>query len=224
MRCIVCGGEIDEETKRCEKCGECWGGGNYSVARTISARRQEDDYTAPGSRAVQPSFFSRLRDGLFSAYCAVDDTLAPAADRVVFAVRSRQKVLNRAERISPRRDRAVVYLSALLLIAVIIIAVVGISAGSKAPTLVGRWSLEGNEADSHVVMEFSSSKEIKMWIGDEGDRHLYRQGTYSVTDDLLSIDYNDGSHVLLRLELGSDNALFRDPATDKAQKYFKHHD
>ena len=228
MRCAVCGGEIDNETKRCKHCGECWGGGNYSVAQSLM-REDEEEYIAPDSRVVKresglTTFLSSCACTVKNAYFALDDALSPAADRIVDIVRSRQPVMSRAsQKENPRRDRAFVYLSVLLIIAVILLSVIGISSSCTAKnTIKGRWSLAGSEEQSRVVMEFSSGSRVKMYIGAEDDRHLYKEGNYVFRDDMLKIDYSDGSELILEVEMTGDTAIFSDPVTGKQQTYLKH--
>lgn len=228
MRCAACGGEIDNETMRCKRCGECWGGGNYSVAQSLM-RDNEDDYIPPESRTLHREsklrdFFCACAETLKTAYFAIDDALSPPADRLIEFFRSRQPVMNRAsERESPRRDRAIVYVSVLLIIAILLLSVFGISSSCAARSSIkGRWSLAGSEEQSRVVMEFSSGNRVKMYIGAENDRHLYKEGSYVFKDDVLKIDYSDGDGMILEVEISGDTAVFRNPATGRQQTYLKH--
>ncbi len=202
MRCAICGGEIDKSTKKCTLCGECWGGGNRSIAQQVSYNT-EIEYRPPSLTLIEKAV-------LFIK------NIASAADKALVAFGHKITGLF-GKKSSDKLSRIIsccIVLAAALLIAVIPAAACSSCASDE---LEGQWISE--DSAGAVTIEFSSDNKISMYILSGGEEKLYRQGDYILNDKLIEIRYSDGESITMSYDLDGNTATFTLLSNGQSQTY-----
>lgn len=203
MRCAICGGEIDSETKRCTGCGECWGGGNRGVAQEAS--RETDLYYR---EIAPPSFTERCISAVGNALRSADRFASESVGKAASAV---------GLKTDSRQNRFIAYGTVLLIIALAVVLPIVFVSSCAEQGIEGTWVNAGSAGN--VSMEFSSDGEVTMYVLSGDTQKVYRSGAYSVEGSLLKINYNDGESVTLTYRIEKDTAVFTLLSTGESQTY-----
>lgn len=202
MRCALCGGEIDSKTKQCVKCGECWGGGNRSVAQEVS-RDIEEPYNPPA-----PTFTERCASSVKKVISSVDKLLVVCAGKAASIFKKKTTV---------HQNRTLAYSFLLAVLAVIIIIPTVCCTACSESGLYGKWVAV--DSSGSVSMEFSKDGTVTMYVLSGEEEKVYRSGTYSIDGDLLNIRYDDGESITLTYSVNKETVVFTLLSTGQSQTY-----
>lgn len=202
MRCALCGGEIDAQTKQCVKCGECWGGGNRGVAQEVSKDLYEP-YIPP-----EPSFTEKCISAVKAALAPADKILASSAGKAAELLKIKT---------TARQNKTIAYSFILAVLAVIILVPTICCTACSESGLHGRWTAA--DSSGSVQMEFTKDGEVIMYILSGEVEKPYRSGTYTVDGNMLEIHYDDGESITLTYSVSKDTAVFTLLSTGESQTY-----
>lgn len=205
MRCAICGGEIDSKTRKCLKCGECWGGGNRGVAQDIS---RIDD--SPKNEPAPSSFFDPYIDRVKTALSTADTAVTGCVGKLA-------TLFNR--KTTERQNRLLAYGTIIAILAVLIIVPLVCCNACTVDGLCGRWSAA--DSNGSLTVEFTDSGEINMYVLSGDEEKLYRSGTYSLDGEFLNIHYDDGEFITMTCSVNRDAAVFTLLATGQEQVYIR---
>ncbi len=203
MRCALCGGEIDSISKKCLKCGECWGGGNRGVAS--EALR---DIPPEQLQSFAPSFTDKIRDSVCKLFRSFDNVLISFTEKAANALKIKT---------THKQNRSIAYaLLIFLLTAALIIPFIFTSACFE-PDICGKWISE--DSNGNVIIEFESDGQITMFVASDGTEKAYRCGSYTLDGSLLKISYDDGETITMTFSIEKDTAVFTLLSNGQSQTY-----